>query len=106
MVAHLPELLVIIVAAATAATAFGMLLASIARNPEAAQGLATFLILSMSAVGGAWFPTSIMPEFIQTISKVTLVYWSIEGFLRCSGLKIPSLKFCPTWEFSLACLRP
>lgn len=81
VVTHLPELLVIILAAATAATAFGMLLASIAPNPEAAQGLATFLILSMSAVGGAWFPTSIMPEFIQTISKVTLVYWSMEGFL-------------------------
>jgi ABC-2 type transport system permease protein len=81
VVNHLPELFVIILAAATAATAFGMLLASIAPNPEAAQGLATFLILSMSAVGGAWFPTSIMPEFIQTISKVTLVYWSMEGFL-------------------------
>jgi ABC-2 type transport system permease protein len=34
----------------------------------------------MSAIGGAWFPVSFMPEFIQRFSKLTLVYWSIEGF--------------------------
>ena len=81
VIGNLPSLLVAIVAAATAATAFGMLLASIAPSSEAAQGLATFLILSMSSVGGAWFPTSIMPDFIQTIAKGTIVYWSMEGFL-------------------------
>ena len=47
---------------------------------EAASGLATFLIMLMSAIGGAWFPISIMPQFIQQFSKLTLVYWSMEGF--------------------------
>jgi ABC-2 type transport system permease protein len=36
----------------------------------------------MSAVGGAWFPTSFMPEFIQLLSRLTIVYWAMEGFLR------------------------
>lgn len=76
------NLLVICLAASTACTAFGMLLASIAKSPAAASGLATFLILTMSAVGGAWFPTSFMPDFIQVLSKFTLVYWSMEGFLQ------------------------
>ncbi len=57
-----------------------MLLAAISPNAEAASGLATFLILFMSAIGGAWFPISLMPEFIQQFSKLTLVYWSMEGF--------------------------
>jgi ABC-2 type transport system permease protein len=66
--------------AAAACTSFGMLLAAVSTSPEAASGLATFLIMLMSAIGGAWFPVTFMPEFIQQFSKLTLVYWSMEGF--------------------------
>lgn len=76
------NLVVICLAAAMACTAFGMLLAAITRTPAAAQGLATLLILTMSSIGGAWFPTSFMPEFIQQLSKLTVVYWSMEGFAQ------------------------
>lgn len=79
---HFGKLVLVCLAASTACTAFGMLLASIAKTPAAAQGLATFLVLTMSAIGGAWFPTSFMPELIQTLSRFTIVYWSMEGFLR------------------------
>jgi ABC-2 type transport system permease protein len=72
--------MVVCIFAAATCTAFGMLLAAVAPNAEAASGLATFLILLMSALGGAWFPVSIMPVFIQQLSKLTLVYWSMEGF--------------------------
>lgn len=74
------NLVVICLAAAMACTAFGMLLASITRTQAAAQGLATLLILTMSSIGGAWFPTSFMPDFIQQLSQLTVVYWSMEGF--------------------------
>lgn len=76
------NLVVICLVAAMACTAFGMLLASITRTPAAASGLATLLILTMSSIGGAWFPTSFMPEFIQQLSKLTVVYWSMEGFAQ------------------------
>lgn len=76
------NLVVICLAAAVACTAFGMLLAAITRTAAAAQGLATLLVLTMSAIGGAWFPTSFMPEFIQQLSKLTVVYWSMEGFAQ------------------------
>ena len=74
------NLLVVCTAAAAACTAFGMLLAAISPTAETANGLATFLVLTMSATGGAWFPVSFMPEFMQRIAKFTLVYWSMEGF--------------------------
>ena len=77
---HLGFLVLVCTFAAAACTAFGMLLAAVAPSAEAARGLATFLILLMSAIGGAWFPVSFMPEFIQRISRFTLVYWSMEGF--------------------------
>jgi len=77
---HLPLLAVVSVFAAAACTSFGMLLAAVSPTPEAANGLATFLILLMCAVGGAWFPLSLLPEFIQQCGRFTLVYWAMEGF--------------------------
>lgn len=77
---HLGLLIIVCIFAAGACTSFGMLLAAVAPNAEAASGLATFLIMLMSALGGAWFPISLMPAFIQELSKLTLVYWSMEGF--------------------------
>lgn len=77
---HLWLLAIVCVFAAGACTSFGMLLAAVSPSPEAANGLATFLIMLMSAVGGAWFPVSLLPQFIQQFSKLTLVYWSMEGF--------------------------
>jgi ABC-2 type transport system permease protein len=76
------NLLLVCLAASFACVAFGMLLAAIAPTPAAASGLGTFLILTMSAIGGAWFPTSFMPEFIQHLSRLTIVYWAMDGFLR------------------------
>jgi ABC-2 type transport system permease protein len=58
-----------------------MFLASFTKTSAQANGLGTLLILTMSAVGGSWFPVSMMPETIQFFSKFTITYWSIEGFL-------------------------
>mgnify|MGYP005832184379 CR=1 FL=1 len=74
------NLLFVIFASAIACTAFGMFLAAISRTTAQASGFGTFLILVMSAIGGAWFPVSLMPDFVQTISKATIVYWSMDGF--------------------------
>lgn len=77
---HLGALLAVAAAAAAACSAFGMLIAALSPSAPAAQGLSTLLVISMSAVGGAWFPVSFMPDYIQAVSKCTLVYWSVEGF--------------------------
>ncbi|MGJ3243673.1 MAG: ABC transporter permease [Opitutales bacterium] len=66
--------------AAVAATSFGMLIAAISRTTGQANGLATFLILIMSAIGGAWWPVFFMPETIQFFSRLTLVYYAADAF--------------------------
>ncbi|HVU35853.1 MAG TPA: ABC transporter permease [Opitutaceae bacterium] len=76
---HAAALFAIMLTGAAACSAFGMLIAAFAPSAAAANGIATFVVLSMSAVGGAWFPTSFMPGYIQTFSKMTLVYWAVEG---------------------------
>lgn len=77
---HFGSLVLMCTAVAAACTGFGMLLAAISPSPQAAQSLATLLVITMSACGGAWFPISLMPEFMQHLAKFTLVYWAIEGF--------------------------
>ncbi|MEM9159930.1 MAG: ABC transporter permease, partial [Verrucomicrobiota bacterium] len=73
------NLLIVVIFASAACTAFGMLLAAVSKTPQQAQGLGTVVIIVMSSVGGAWFPVSIMPEFIQYFSKITIIYWSVES---------------------------
>jgi ABC-2 type transport system permease protein len=75
------NLFLVIIAASTACTGFGMFLSSISKTSSQANGWGTLLILTMSAIGGAWFPISFMPGYIQFFSKLTLVYWSVDGFL-------------------------
>jgi len=77
---HFGSLLLMCASVAALCTGFGMLIAAVTRSPDAARSLATLLTITMSACGGAWFPISLMPEFMQQIAKFTIVYWAIEGF--------------------------
>jgi ABC-2 type transport system permease protein len=77
---HVGALLAVCLASAAACSAFGMLIAAISPSAAAASGIATFVVISMSAVGGAWFPVTFMPDYIQRVSRLTLVYWAVEGF--------------------------
>jgi ABC-2 type transport system permease protein len=90
------NLLIISLLTAGASTSFGMVLASFARTEQQADALSMVLILSMSAVGGSWFPVSLMPEFIQSISRFTLTYWAVEGFLNVLWRNQTFLQLLPT----------
>ena len=80
VLSRLDTLLVLALATVAASTAFALLVASWAATDKQADGLSTLLILVMSALGGAWFPTMFMPPLAQQIAKFTLPYWSLEGF--------------------------
>jgi len=99
---HLPLLSLVCIFAAAACSAFGMLLAAFAGTPEMARSLATFSILLMSALGGAWFPVAYMPPVMQQVSRATLVYWSISGFSQALGDHASLLGVLPTVEILAA----
>jgi len=99
---HLGYLALVCVIAAGACTAFGMLLASVSNSTEAASGLATFVILLMCSVGGAWFPVTLMPLFIQKLSKLTIVYWAMEGFDQVLWMNASFAELLPTLGILLA----
>jgi len=80
LLAHLPLLALSCLGAAASCSAFGMLLAALSPSVEVARGLSTCCILLMSALGGAWFPIRFMPAYLQQLSRLTLVSWSIDSF--------------------------
>jgi len=59
-----------------------MLITSFSKSLSQANGIATILILIMSAIGGSWFPVFLLPDWMQVISKTTITYWSVDGFLQ------------------------
>jgi len=76
------NLLIVIVVSAAAAVAFGMLITAVSKTQDQASGLSTLFILTMSALGGAWFPVTLLPEWLQSLARVTITYWSVEAFLQ------------------------
>jgi ABC-2 type transport system permease protein len=102
VIGHLGNLTVVCIAAAAACTALGMFIASISDSQEAAMGIATFLVLTMSACGGAWFPISFMPEFMQQIARFTITYWAMDGFAQVLWAGKSILQILPTVGVLLA----
>ena len=74
------NLLIVSFIAASAAVAFGMVIVVHSESIGQASGYSTFLILIMSALGGAWFPIFLFPAWLQVASKFTIVYWAVEAF--------------------------
>ncbi len=60
--------------------AFGLLIAAFGKTPEAARGLAVFATLIMVMLGGAWVPSFVFPEWIQSVTVVIPARWAVDGF--------------------------
>jgi ABC-2 type transport system permease protein len=81
----IPALALIIVGTSFAATGLGMILVSLVRTQRQLRPVTTLVVLTFSALGGSWWPVSIEPQWMQTVSKVTLNSWAMQGF---NGLMI------------------
>jgi ABC-2 type transport system permease protein len=58
---------------------FGMLIAALGKTPEATRGLTIFVTLILVMLGGAWVPSFIFPEWLQTVSLFVPTRWAIDG---------------------------
>jgi len=59
--------------------AFGLLIASVGKTPEATRGLAILATLLMVMLGGAWVPTFIFPKWLQALTVVIPTRWAMDG---------------------------
>jgi ABC-2 type transport system permease protein len=71
--------LAVSVACALMATTFGLLIAAVGGTPAATRGVATFAVLVVVMLGGAWVPTFIFPAWLQQLTTVVPVRWAMDG---------------------------
>lgn len=59
---------------------FGLFLAALGRTEQQSRGFAVLAVLMMSMLGGAWFPSFLMPEWVQKVAMFVPVKWAVDGF--------------------------
>jgi len=79
---HLLGFVAMTVATACAASAFGIVLATICKSRTQLGGVSTIVILIMSALGGSMIPRFIMPAFMNTTALFTFNGWALDGYLK------------------------
>jgi ABC-2 type transport system permease protein len=58
---------------------FGLAIAAFGKTPEAARGFAVFGTLMMVMLGGAWVPSFIFPQWMQTATLVVPTRWAVDA---------------------------
>jgi ABC-2 type transport system permease protein len=73
---------ILTLATAFAATGFGVAVGTLAATEHQAAIMGSLSILLLSALGGIWVPSYVMPEVMRNISAWSPLNWSLEGFYK------------------------
>jgi len=91
----------IVVCFAILTSTFGLLIAALGKTPEATRGLAILATLLLVMLGGAWVPTFIFPEWLQSITFAIPTRWAVDGL---EAMTWRGLGFDEAWKPALAML--
>ena len=69
--------------------AFGLMLATLGRSAPATRGIAMMVMLLLVMVGGAWVPTFVFPQWMQSVARATPTYWAVNGLDAMSWRGLP-----------------
>lgn len=72
--------LVVVLCAALAAIGFGLLISAFATTHQQASIFGAVSVVILSAIGGIWVPTFLMPKFLKALSAISPLNWGIEAF--------------------------
>jgi len=74
------------------AATFGLLVAALGKTVAATRRVATFAVLIMVMLGGAWVPSFIFPNWLQRITVVIPARWAVDGLdaMTWRGLPLQS----------------
>lgn len=73
---------ILTLATSFAATGFGVTVGTLATTDHQAAIMGSLSILLLSALGGIWVPSYVMPEVMRNISSFSPLNWSLEGFYK------------------------
>lgn len=92
---HIPGFIVMTAFSAAAGAALGLVLATASHTRAQLSGMATILILTMSALGGSMFPRFLMSETMQKMGLVTFNAWALDGYLKVFWRNLPLTSLWP-----------
>jgi len=72
--------LLLILASSLLASSFGLLLAALGKTPNATRGLAIFVVLLLTMLGGGWVPAFLFPAWMQKLTLAIPTRWAVDGF--------------------------
>jgi ABC-2 type transport system permease protein len=96
-----PGFILVVVSFAVLTATFGLLIAGLGKTPEAARGLAILATLLLVMLGGAWVPTFIFPDWLQTVTLFIPTRWAVDGL---EAMTWRGLGFEAAWPPALAML--
>lgn len=71
---------VVTIMSALLASSLGLLIASIGKTEEQSRGASIMVVLCLTMLGGAWFPTFMMPEALQKATLLVPTRWAVDGY--------------------------
>lgn len=78
----LAGIFILALATSFAATGYGVMVGTLAATEHQAAIMGSLSILLLSALGGIWVPSYVMPEMMRNISAWSPLNWSLEGFYK------------------------
>ncbi|GGE85434.1 ABC transporter permease [Priestia taiwanensis] len=80
-IGNIPALIVLSFVLALVSTSMGLVVSFISKDDNTAQAFAQIIAIGGAALGGLWFPLSIMPEFMQSIAQFLPQYWAQNAYI-------------------------
>ncbi len=95
LLGHLDGFIIMTVVTASAAAAFGLLLATLCKTRGQLNGLSVILILTMSALGGSMVPRYVMSDRLREAGMWTFNAWALDGYDKIFWRDLPASELTP-----------
>lgn len=73
-------LLMLCASYSVAVAGLSVLLGAVLKTPEQASTVGWLLSMVLAGLGGCWWPSEVMPEWLQTAAKALPTSWAMDGF--------------------------
>jgi len=100
---HLDGFLMMTVVTASAAAAFGLLLATLCRTRGQLNALSVIVVLTMSALGGSMVPRYVMSPELRQAGLWTFNAWALDGYDKVFWRELPVAELSPQLAVLVAC---
>jgi ABC-2 type transport system permease protein len=92
-----PGFVMVAIAFSLLAATTGLMISALGRSVGATRGMATFAVLVLVMLGGAWVPAFLFPEWLQYVTEFVPTRWAVDGLdaMTWRGMPLQSA-FLPT----------